>query len=116
MDYSDTVQRSVRRHTGAADFDRWLTSFDADDLEELWLETGEPRLMAAVILTSLATPGAEGLRKLGDVTTDKRGQMQAYLDRAASLRAQVASERGLMGPLIQPWGVAGTTDPDRGWW
>lgn len=105
MDFTDVEQRAVRRHAGAADFDRWLTLFTPDDLDDLWAEYGDVRLMAAEILTSLASPTLEGLRKLGDVTVDRKGQMAAYLERAKILRAEAMAQRGLMGPIIAPWGV-----------
>ena len=116
MQFSDADRRAIRRHAGAPEFDRWLTLFTEDeDLVDLWTQFREARLVAAELLTSLASPTLEGLRKLGDVTVDRKGQMAAYLERAASLRAAVAGQRGFPAASVTPWGVDRTFDPDRRW-
>lgn len=49
----------------------------------------DPRSIAASILMWAADPGNDALRKLGDVTTDRRGQSAAWLAAAQALRDEV---------------------------
>ena len=89
------LQRSVRRLAGAGAFDTWRAAFPiptdptTDDLRELLTEQGlNTALTAAVILEALADPTREISFRAdgGETAIDRRGQVKAWLEKAASLR------------------------------
>ena len=82
----DDVRAVVREYTRKNLLDAFLLE-NPNAIERRLLD--DPRSIAATVLMWAADPGNEMLRKLGDVTTDKRGQSAAWLARAQALREEV---------------------------
>ena len=85
----DDFRPLVREHVRVA----LLTAYEAENPAALERRVREdPRAVAITILTWAADPGNETLRKLGDVTVDRKGQAAAWLARAQTLRADMRYE------------------------
>lgn len=107
MPVSTGQRRETRGLVGRSSFDAWYADPDGpDELESLWTQHGNAYLVAADILTGLADPSTETMRKVGDVQTDRKGQAALWLEKAREYRRLGRQEkrqaaRVLMGsPLI----------------
>lgn len=104
---TEADQLEVRRLVGRSSFDTWYADPSGiADLSAMWVRQPNAYLVAADILTGLADPSTETMRKVGDVQTDRKGQAALWLEKAREYRLLGQQEkrqaaRALMGsPLI----------------
>ena len=90
-------QSQIRGLVGRSSFDTWYADpTGALELQALWNSQPNAYLVASNILMSLADPSSEAAWRLGDASSDTKGQVSAWLAKAERYRSlgQAEQRRG----------------------